>query len=238
LIRFRTFVFISALIHGSVFGLSSWRLWSPPEISLVPPQNSVNVRFEQIKSQTENEPLKEAAEPYSAKPKALLPAVLPKPEPAPSRLTVPTEEKPKTSSVKKQRRDAKQEKRKTPPDAPAREERKADKNPVPDSTVEQLSQAPKKELVLGQGNAPSYARFLPPEYPPRARRMNIQGRVLLRVLINKDGRAADMEVVESAHPDFTRAARRSARHSIYVPMKRFGQPVEAWVLIPFHFQLR
>ena len=34
------------------------------------------------------------------------------------------------------------------------------------------------------------------------------------------------------------AARASARRSRYVPMKRLGQPEEAWVLIPFHFKLR
>ena len=238
MIRFRTFVFFAMLIHASLFGLSSWGLWSPPEISLVPPQSSVNVRFRQRQPQAETKAQKETAKPFSAKPKEPLTAVPPKPESIPATLSVPTEERPNDSSAKKQRRKTKRERQKTPSDSPIREEKKAEQSLVPNNTVEQLSPEPEKELVLGQGNAPSYARFFPPEYPPKARRMNIQGRVLLRVLVNKEGRAAAVEVVESTHPDFTRAARKSAQRSSYVPMKRTGQPAEAWVIIPFHFQLR
>ena len=90
----------------------------------------------------------------------------------------------------------------------------------------------------GDASAPTYARFVPPEYPPQARRRNLGGRVLLRVLVDTEGRAKEMEVVESSHPMFTEAARKSARRSRYVPLMRQGRSLESWVLIPFQFTLK
>lgn len=94
------------------------------------------------------------------------------------------------------------------------------------------------ERTIGEGDAPSFARFLPPEYPQQARARNMEGRVLLRVLVSKEGRAKDIEVLESSHPLFTKAARKSAQRSQYVPLIRHGRAREVWVRIPFKFRLR
>ena len=94
------------------------------------------------------------------------------------------------------------------------------------------------ERTIGQGEAPSFARFVPPEYPHQARARNIEGRVLLRVLVSAEGRAREIEVVETSHPMFTSAARRSVQRSRYVPLMHQGCAEEAWVLIPFQFKLK
>jgi TonB family protein len=57
------------------------------------------------------------------------------------------------------------------------------------------------------------------------------------VLIGAEGRAKEIEVLESSHPDFTKAARKSAQRSRYVPLMRQGHAEEAWVRIPFRFTL-
>ena len=94
------------------------------------------------------------------------------------------------------------------------------------------------ERTIGEGDAPSFARFFPPEYPHQARARNMEGRVLLRVLIDTEGRAKDIEVLESSHPAFTKAARKSAQRSRYIPLMHHGRPEDAWVLIPFQFKLK
>lgn len=94
------------------------------------------------------------------------------------------------------------------------------------------------ERTIGEGDAPSFARFVPPEYPHQARARNMEGRVLLRVLVGAEGRAKEIEVVESSHPAFTKAARKSAQRSRYAPLTRQGREEDVWVLIPFQFKLK
>ena len=78
----------------------------------------------------------------------------------------------------------------------------------------------------------------PPPYPPLARRMGEQGKVLLRVLVNATGTADRVEVKASS--GFTRLdeiARDTVRRWRFVPAKQGTQAVSAWVLIPISFTL-
>ena len=77
-----------------------------------------------------------------------------------------------------------------------------------------------------------------PAYPPLARRMGEQGRVVLRVLVRAEGTAADVQVRNSS--GFARlddAARETVRRWKFVPARRGTQAVEAWVLITISFRL-
>jgi len=252
MIGFRVFLLFSVLIHAALFGVLALNLWTPPEICFVPPQSSVAVQFSPLSPPAPIEENSVETSAVAAAPVAPPESVIP-PEPvasspapsvtSPSALPEPpsaptVKKKEKTEASKPKSASGKKKKvRQTPPAKPAD---KAEKKELPaqGSPVTQTVPPPDKELVIGRGNAPSYARFLPPDYPPRARRQNIEGSVLLRVLVNKEGRASEVQVVESSHPEFTRAAQKSVRRSRYVPMMYLGQPADAWVLIPFHFKLR
>jgi protein TonB len=77
-----------------------------------------------------------------------------------------------------------------------------------------------------------------PEYPRLSRRNGEQGRVVLRVLVNAAGRADDIEVrASSGYSRLDQAARDTVRRWRFVPAKRGGDPVPAWVLIPISFKL-
>jgi len=77
-----------------------------------------------------------------------------------------------------------------------------------------------------------------PSYPALSRRLHEQGRVLLRVLVNPGGRAADVQVQSSSgHARLDAAARETVRGWKFVPAKRGAEPVPAWVLIPVLFRL-
>lgn len=77
-----------------------------------------------------------------------------------------------------------------------------------------------------------------PVYPPRARRLGEQGKVVLRVLVNSGGTADRVELRTSSGSELLDAAAREAvRRWRFVPARQGDQPVAAWVLIPITFAL-
>jgi protein TonB len=77
-----------------------------------------------------------------------------------------------------------------------------------------------------------------PVYPPVARRLGEQGRVVLRVLVNAGGTADEVLLRSSSgHARLDDAARETVRAWKFVPARRGDQPVSAWVLIPISFRL-
>lgn len=78
-----------------------------------------------------------------------------------------------------------------------------------------------------------------PAYPPISRRMGEQGRVMLRVYVNADGRAEQVEIRESSGFErLDKAARNTVQHWRFVPARQGDKGVAAWVLVPISFSLR
>lgn len=83
-----------------------------------------------------------------------------------------------------------------------------------------------------------YLENPPPPYPPLARRLGEQGRVILRVLVNAEGRAEEVQIrTSSGYPRLDEAARDAVSHWKFVPAKRGSEAVRARVLIPISFRL-
>jgi protein TonB len=78
-----------------------------------------------------------------------------------------------------------------------------------------------------------------PAYPPIARRMGEEGKVMLRVHVNERGLPDDVKVQSSSGSDrLDTTAQETVRHWKFVPARRGDTPVEAWVLVPISFSLR
>lgn len=78
----------------------------------------------------------------------------------------------------------------------------------------------------------------PPVFPSLSRRLGEQGRVILRVLVSPGGGAAEVQVrTSSGHDRLDQAARDAVRRWKFVPARRGGEAVAAWVLIPISFRL-
>lgn len=78
-----------------------------------------------------------------------------------------------------------------------------------------------------------------PAYPPLARRMGEEGRVVLRVQVNERGLPADVQLrTSSGSPRLDAAAIETVRQWKFVPARRGDTPVDAWVLVPISFSLR
>jgi protein TonB len=77
-----------------------------------------------------------------------------------------------------------------------------------------------------------------PAYPPLSRRMNEQGRVVLRVLVTADGAPEKVELrTSSGSARLDGAALETVRRWKFVPARQGERPVAAWVLVPISFAL-
>lgn len=77
-----------------------------------------------------------------------------------------------------------------------------------------------------------------PKYPDTARRDGKEGRVLLRVLVNDEGRSASVEVNRSSGIEaLDQAAVEAIKHWRFVPARAGEKPVDSWVRIPVDFRL-
>ena len=86
---------------------------------------------------------------------------------------------------------------------------------------------------------PSITRRIAPSYPSKARRMNMEGKVTVRMVVDADG-LPQACAVHSADPPgwFEDSALEAARGMRFIPGKVKGVPVNTVVLLPFAFQLR
>ncbi|MFN8547914.1 MAG: TonB family protein [Candidatus Eisenbacteria bacterium] len=83
---------------------------------------------------------------------------------------------------------------------------------------------------------PSLIELPAPSYPELARAAEVEGRVLLRALVGKDGKVRDVRVV-AGHPMLNDAAVAAVRRSIWRPALQQHRPVAVWVDIPIVFSL-
>jgi protein TonB len=83
-----------------------------------------------------------------------------------------------------------------------------------------------------------YIRAPQVEYPAVSRRLGEQGRVLLRVLINRQGHAERVEVQKSSGSQrLDDAAIKAAREALYRPYSENGEAIPVWALVPTRFEL-
>ena len=75
-----------------------------------------------------------------------------------------------------------------------------------------------------------------PEYPQLARQARIQGPVILRAIINRDGRIENLQVL-SGHPMLVQAAIDAVRQWRYRPYLLNDQAVEVETQITVNFTL-
>ncbi len=85
------------------------------------------------------------------------------------------------------------------------------------------------------------ARYLhnpPPPYPWQARRMGIEGRVVLRVEILQSGNAGHIEIRQSSgHELLDQAAIKAVGGWRFDPARIAGTPIIAWADVPISFRL-
>jgi protein TonB len=77
----------------------------------------------------------------------------------------------------------------------------------------------------------------PPVYPELAQMAKIEGTVLVRVLVGKDGKVKDAIISKGVNGILDQAALDAAKGYVFKPAMQNKKPVAVWVAIPFKFQL-
>ena len=85
---------------------------------------------------------------------------------------------------------------------------------------------------------PRLQRKVNPSYPYRAKRRGVEGRVVVKFLVDKQGRVSQVSLVR-AEPEgvFEESALQAVRKWRFKPGKKDGEPVPTWVSVPIRFEL-
>lgn len=77
------------------------------------------------------------------------------------------------------------------------------------------------------------------EYPEIARKAGIEGRVIVNVLVDTDGRVVETKIIKSlGHSGCDDSAIKAIRSVRWKPAKQRDRPVKVWVAIPVIFKLK
>jgi protein TonB len=77
-----------------------------------------------------------------------------------------------------------------------------------------------------------------PEYPPLAKQLKRRARVLIRALVDENGKVVKAQVIEgdSSRLGFDEAAVEAAYKTSYKPAHKDGVPVRMWIELPVAFK--
>jgi protein TonB len=77
-----------------------------------------------------------------------------------------------------------------------------------------------------------------PHYPALARRLKRHAQVMIRALVDENGRVVKAVVVEEdpSQLGFDEAALDAAYRTLYKPARKDGVPVKMWIELPVKFQ--
>lgn len=76
------------------------------------------------------------------------------------------------------------------------------------------------------------------EYPETARQLALEGVVTVKVHVASDGSVTEVALVSGVHRLLDRAALAAARRCRFAPAYRNGKATDAWVALPYRFELR
>lgn len=101
------------------------------------------------------------------------------------------------------------------------------------TAVEQMPQFPGGEAELLKYIASHI------KYPTMAAENNIQGRVVVKFVVGKDGRVGEVVVLRGKDPDLDKEAVRVVKTlPNFIPGKMNGQAVSVWYTLPINFKLQ
>jgi len=109
----------------------------------------------------------------------------------------------------------------------------------PPAPVAVAAPAPAPAPVTPPSFNADYLKNPAPAYPALSRRLQEEGKVVLRVFVNEQGTPAEVELKSSS--GFARldgVALETVKHWKFLPARRGADPIAAWVLVPISFSLR
>jgi protein TonB len=75
-------------------------------------------------------------------------------------------------------------------------------------------------------------------YPEEARKAGLEGKVWVKIWIDKTGKPKQVVIQKSAAEIFDQAAIDAVMQFVFTPAVLNGAPIDVWVSIPFDFKLK
>ena len=108
----------------------------------------------------------------------------------------------------------------------------------PDTSIQILTKETKETIEPPQYNS-AYLSNPPPSYPPLAKRLGIEGRAMIRVMVDPSGKPEQIELAQSSGSTvLDRAALTAVRQWTFIPARQGTEAVSAWVKVPIRFHLQ
>jgi protein TonB len=98
----------------------------------------------------------------------------------------------------------------------------------------------KKEhtTVFGAIDGPRFLYRVIPRYPRIAKRLGVEGKVVLMLTIDEKGNLIDVEIIERAGYGFDKEAVKAVKESTYLPAHKDGIPVKSKALLTVRFIMK
>jgi protein TonB len=84
---------------------------------------------------------------------------------------------------------------------------------------------------------PVPVKSVKPKYPEMAQKANLEGKVWVKIWVDKEGRPKQVIIMKSDAEIFNEAAVEAAKQFIFTPAYMNNGPVAVWVSVPFIFKL-
>jgi TonB family protein len=88
------------------------------------------------------------------------------------------------------------------------------------------------------GTQPEEIDRVIPRYPAAARRNNVQGAVVIRGIVRRDGRIDDVEIIKDLPSGLGEAARDAVRRWRFRPATVNGEPIDVYYTVTVNFRLQ
>ena len=106
--------------------------------------------------------------------------------------------------------------------------------------VTKVNEAPEVKLppkYLIAEVQPYAIKRVAPKYPETAKKLHIEGTVILMAVIDEKGNVIKVEVKKSVYQSLDEAAIKALKQWKFEPAKTNGKPISVWVTIPIEFKL-
>ena len=84
---------------------------------------------------------------------------------------------------------------------------------------------------------PQIVKLEKPVYPELALRAQLEGKVWVKILVDKEGKPREVKILKSTNEIFDDAAMDAAKKFVFTPAYMTHGPVSVWVSLPFVFRL-
>jgi TonB family protein len=101
----------------------------------------------------------------------------------------------------------------------------------------QIDDGPPPDFVPFE-QAPTVIKRVEPIYPEIARKVNLEGKVIAYLWVDKKGKVRDVKIFKSDSEIFNQSVIDAAKQYMFTPAMMKNGPVSVWIAVPFTFQLK